>query len=127
VVYELRGGRLVDVSGRPQYRTYFMEKLPQYRTACEQSRSNGVCAGYLAVAARAGMFQAALPVFRRSLPTEGQEEAWSVPQHCASTMGMPGCEHEKPDKTFATFEGAVDWFLRDIGYLPGAASRGGEP
>jgi hypothetical protein len=120
MIYELHDGRLVDVSDRAAYAAYFAGKLGQYRQGCEQSRANGVCASYLAVAARAGKMGKALTVFERSLPVKQSVRPWTVPAHCGSAIGLPGCAHEKPEKTFPTLRAAVDWFLRDLGYLPQA-------
>ncbi|CAN7272284.1 hypothetical protein LJR219_001233 [Phenylobacterium sp. LjRoot219] len=119
IIYELRDGHLDDASANPKYRSFFKAKIPEYRVRC-QTGSAGACAGYVAVAARAGEARAAFARLDRvTLQAKGPFE---VPVHCADS-----CASE-PAKTFNRLGDAIDWFLRDLGYLPKArSSRGARP
>jgi hypothetical protein len=122
VVYELSGGKLVDVSGAHRYRTVFIREMRSIRKYCDQG-GNGACAGYVATAARAGRAEAAFELLDKRIdhrkPGEEFSGPWTVPEHCGVPPdSLPESCVEHPTKSFPTLHGALEWFLRDIGYLP---------
>jgi hypothetical protein len=116
-IYELRDGKLADVSAAPRFRAYYAAQLPKYRAACEKGGA-GACTGYVAVAARAGDAAPAFAVLEQS--TAAAEGPFKVPGRCQD-KSPAAC----PDETFDRLGDAVDRFLHDLGYLPEAAAPAG--
>lgn len=118
VIYEIRGGELVDASAQPRYRGYYARELPRYRKGCvEDDLDGGPCAGFVATALRAGEpAEAAFAVLDRAAAAHGLKGPWSLPERCGGDPA--GCGGGANTETsFSSLHAAVDWFLRDTGYL----------
>ena len=116
-IYEVRGGKLVEASALPRYRPYYARELPRYRRSCvEDDLDGGPCAGFVAMSLRAGEpAEAAFAVLDRAAAAHQLKGPWTIPERCGGDPS--GCERDQPEKSFSTLHAAVEWFLRDIGYL----------
>lgn len=121
VIYVLGEQGLIDVSAQPKYRPAFTTRLADYRKWCEtkgRGSENGACAGYVAQAARAGSSTVAFAVLDRAVTSAEFQGPFRVPQQCGGSALAGRCRSEKPEKSFRTLHAALDYFLRDLGYLP---------
>jgi hypothetical protein len=121
VVYEIRNGRLADVSAQPRFRPLFRKELEGLRESCAASESPvGPCLGYIAIAARVGEAAGAIAVIdAKPLTSDSNTNGWAVPKHCGGSPA--GCAHEEPQKKLPNRHDAVIYFLTDLGYLPESA------
>src|SRR6218665_436217 len=81
-IYNIAGGRAVNVSSRPGFRPLFQAAMTDARAACRPrpaSSSNGACAAYVAAAARIGQFDAA---WARMLLSYDRRSDWDYPTGC---------------------------------------------
>jgi hypothetical protein len=62
-IWNVEGGRAIDVSAAPRYRTLFVDAMAETRPICLDPRGgddrNGACAAFVAAAARTGDFEGA--------------------------------------------------------------------
>jgi hypothetical protein len=113
VVFEVRNGKLFEVSAQPRFKPLYVKELRGSQKACAESESEvGPCLGYVAIAARAGEAVTALAVLGRK---PSSHDSWDVPVHCGG--GPAGCAHDKPVKSLPNRHEAVVYFLTDLGYL----------
>ncbi len=105
-------GRVVDLSSERRFRSVFQNELNEAREACGQ-RSNGACAGYVAMAARVGRLDEAWAFM---LASYDQTSGWIYPAACRvrSAAECPAGAELK----FETFPESLQWFLGDAGYSP---------
>lgn len=116
-IFNLAGGRVVDVSARPGFRRLFRDAMNRARPNCVQQEGerNGACAGYVASAARIGHFDAAWAVMLRSYDRHSD---WELPTGCRVALDANGqCP---PDAVirYANYPDALRAFLVEQGYLP---------
>ncbi len=109
-------GTFVDVSDSesfyPQYELFSAEVWPYCADTSEQGR-NGACAAYVASEARLGRYRQA--TYKASNVAYAGKDA-VYPTGCAVQTGVYGCPEGK-EIAFQDFRSAIDWFLRDAGYL----------
>ncbi len=118
-IYNLVGGRLIDVSANPGFRPVFQERLGEARQGCEQ-HSNGACAGFVAIAARLGRGAWAWPIFLRSYD---QTSDWTWPTSCRIRVRRGATCPESQIIRFPDMPSALSHFLQEEGYT---ASRLGQ-
>jgi uncharacterized protein YecT (DUF1311 family) len=110
-VFNVVGGRTVEVSNEPRYQKLFEDQLDAARTSC-LAHDNGACAGYVAVASRLGRRDEA---WQTMLQSYDQTAGWSLPKACTTTKVNGSCP-TGDEVTFKNFPGALAWFLIDAGY-----------
>lgn len=109
------GGREVDVSDRPAFRSLFAKEAAQAGETCRSGGTgadrNGACASYVA-AARIGRLEQAWSEMLRSYATD---EDWQYPQGCR-VASPPEC----PDMqriTYGSYPEALLAFLKERRYV----------
>ena len=114
-IFNVRGGRFIDVSSDPSYRPVYQAALPEAEAGCRE-HGNGPCAAFVAIAARLGRAQRAWPIM---LANYDNSPGWTYPTDCRIHLRAgQSC----PDSQIITFRGmpqALSWFLRNTGYTRG--------
>jgi hypothetical protein len=110
-VFNVIGGRSVEVSGEPRYRKLFEDQLDAAKNGC-LSHNNGACAGYVAIASRLGQRDDAWQIMLQSYD---QSTGWSLPSACR-TIEVNGVCPKDEGITFKSYPAALAWFLVDAGY-----------
>lgn len=111
-IMAVQHGRLSDLSRERRFRSVFRGELDEAREACGQ-RSNGACAGYVAIAARLGKLDEAWAFMLRSYD---QAAAWTYPAACR-VRTVAQCP-DGAEMRFGTFPESLQWFLGEAGYIP---------
>jgi len=117
-VWNIVDGRLVDVSSRPGFRPLFEEAIRDARNLCLHPEGdinpNGVCAGYVAMAARLGRFDAAwaemLRAYRRDVD-------WDLPPGCRRVMPENEACPDADQIRYPDYPEALRHFLIDLHYI----------
>jgi len=111
-IWNIEGGRAVDVSAAPRYRPLFLRAMSEEHEEClvggDDSRSP--CAAYVAAAARAGQFDRA---WREMLKAYER-----TPPHGCRVAAAPGSCPQDQVTEDREFPDAIRHFLRETGYLP---------
>ncbi|MBX3565995.1 MAG: hypothetical protein KF730_15625 [Sphingomonas sp.] len=115
-IFNVTGGKIVDVSGRDGFTGLFEETAEETRKICadkENDDRNGACATYVAASARLGRFDAAI---KEAVAMAAPPQEFFLPRSCK----VAPVDGECPDGqeiVFPDFESALRWFLRDTGYI----------
>jgi hypothetical protein len=111
MIFNIVDGEAVDVSKAPRYAPLFRADMVEAKEGCA-AHSNGVCAGYVADAARLGQFDDA---WKFMLANYNKTLTWDYPRHCEGEMVGGHCRGtELKPKNFPQ---ALKWFLQDTGYI----------
>jgi len=113
-IYNLRRGELVDVSHEARYAPRFREFAAEALAACrsEKSENAGPCAAYAYAMAIQGKAEEGI----RTAVTLAEEPSW-YPIDCLVDWVDDQCPEGK-QRTFAGYEDALRWIMREHGYLP---------
>lgn len=113
-IYNLRRAELVDVSREPQFAPLFRTFAAKALAACreEDSESAGPCAAYAYAMAVQGQAEEGI----RTAVALAEEPLW-YPHDCLAEYVDDRCPEGK-ERTFAGFEDALRWMMREHGYLP---------
>ena len=115
-IFDIIGGRIVDVSAKPGFRPLFASFIAKARPLCADRNNedrNGACAGYVAAAARLGRYA---PALRDANAMANRTRAAWLPDGCSLPTGPSGCPKGRKVK-FHSFTAALAWFLKDAGYI----------
>lgn len=109
-------GEVVDVSGRPAFRTLFRKEAETAGAVCRKAESgyarNGACPSYVAAAARIGKLDAA---WRDMIASYDPAVDWDLPKGCRAPAADGSCpEGERVD---ARYPEALLRFLKEHGYV----------
>jgi hypothetical protein len=110
-------GRVVDVSTKPSFRSYFERFANDARRGCAETGNddrNGACAGYVAASARLGRFDQAMADVA---PLWDRNPALPWPTGCRVQQGEEGCP-DAQQITYPDFPTALRAFLAENGYIP---------
>jgi hypothetical protein len=112
--FNLRRGELVDVSREPRFAPKFHEFAAKALAACREddSESAGPCAAYAYAMAVQGRAEEGI----RTAVALAEEPSW-YPHDCLAEYVDDRCP-EGQERTFAGFEDALRWMMRQHGYLP---------
>jgi hypothetical protein len=115
-IWNIVGGRSVDVSAAPRYRPLFVRAMNEEREACLEGgiEANSPCAAYVAAAARVGQFEHA---WREMLPVYERAPQFSLPTGCRIEARFGACPQEHKIE-YPDFPAALRPFLIATGYLP---------
>lgn len=115
-IFNIVGGRVSDVSGRPGFRRLFRAAMSRARANCVQrdGERNGACAGYVAAAARVGQFDAAWRVMLRAYD---RNSGWELPTGCRVPLNRGGGCPSTSVVTYTNYPDALRAFLVQQGYL----------
>ena len=116
VIYNLRGGALVDVSAEPRYAPFwarYAAKVLKYCKPASKFERNGACAAYAAAMGRLGRGAEGIT----SAGAFAQPIAGFLPSRCRVEPSKDeGCP-EGQTVEFSGFEPALRWFLDTTGYV----------
>jgi hypothetical protein len=116
-IYNATGGRIVEVSTRPEFRELFERSMTAAAQECVSGSSgddrNGACPAYVAAAARLNRADEAWP---RMLAAYDATTNWSLPTGC-QIPALSGCP-EGLQISYPNYPEALLHFLKDRGYLP---------
>ena len=115
-ILNLEAGEVVDVSNRPGFRTLFESFHRDARRVCldpGEGAANGACAGYVAAAARLGMFGRA---WSEMLQAHDQSSDWGLEGRCLVAARDGICPSGQTAR-FSSFPEALREFMIDTGYL----------
>ncbi|MGC1270604.1 MAG: hypothetical protein WA842_08425 [Croceibacterium sp.] len=113
VVYNLRGGQLVDVSAEPAFAPAFIRFVKDTGKICggTDAGRNGACSAYAAALARLGRAEEGI-----AFAVAHQEDSNWLPEPCTVDLLEDYTCPEGKARTFSGFEEALRWFLQDAGY-----------
>jgi hypothetical protein len=103
----IRGFTPVDISTDPAFRPFYAAELPKMRKACledDNAPDGGVCAGYLATAARLGRFNQAWASFLQTNLSK-------------RTRRIEPCKGTRPDSCVSELASNIRAFLREQRYI----------
>lgn len=115
-VVNIVDGAAVDVSDRRAFRPLFEEARSEARELCVSSEGgvpNGVCAAYVAAAARVGRFDEA---WAEMLRAYDRTSDWGLEGNCRVEFVNGDCPQGQ-EQDFATYPDALRQFLIDTGYI----------
>lgn len=115
-IYNIYKGTLVDVSSESGFRPLWEEFSARTKARCavlSDSDRNGACIAYLAAEAKLGRFKQAFPVAVAMAYKAADAE---YPSACRAELVNSVCPSGQK-VTFATFETAARWFLKEHHYL----------
>ena len=122
VIYNWRGGALVDVSAEPRYAPFwarYAAKVLKYCKPSSRFERNGACAAYAAAMGRLGRGAEGI----RTAVAFAQPIAGFLPSRCqVEPSKEDGCPEEQTVE-FAGFEPALRRFLDTTGYVPDPSVR----
>jgi hypothetical protein len=115
-IWNIVGGRSVDVSAAPRYRRLFVRAMNEERADCLAggAEANSPCAAYVAAAARVGRFERA---WREMLPAYERIPAFRLPPGCQIRAELWHCPQPQWIE-YSDFPTALRAFLTTTGYLP---------
>ena len=121
MVLNVVDGRVEDVSDRPGFRPLFAQAMADARAYCappdrpgfDGPSSNGACAAFVAMAARAGRFDEA---WAQMLAIYDRDSDWPLPQGCRTEPAMGECPAAELI-VFDDYPAALRAFLVRHGYL----------
>lgn len=108
-------GKVVDVTLRPGFRNELKAFSAEAKAACtdpENSFPNGACAAYVAVEAQMGKMEQALASVKRHI---NHKETSFLPIGCRIETPTGVCPEDQ-EIQFTSFEPALRWFLKHLGY-----------
>jgi hypothetical protein len=114
VYYNLRGGRLVDVTREPRFAPLFRDFAARTLAHCRDKSDpgrNGACAAYAGAMARLGRAEEGI----RTAVTYAAVSDW-YPDDCLVPLVEDACPAGK-ERKFASFKEALRWFLKQHGYI----------
>jgi len=118
MVQNIVDDRLIDVSARPGFRSLFESALGDARTGCLHSEAdtnpNGICAAYVAVAARLGRFDAA---WAEMLNAYKRDSDWELPSGCRRTMPENEACPDADQIHYTDYPDALRHFLIEQHYI----------
>ena len=115
-ILNIEAGEVLDVSNRPGFRTLFEAFHRDARRVCldpGEGAANGACAGYVAAAARLGMFDRA---WSEMLQAHDQRSDWGLEGRCLVAARDGICPSGQTAR-FSSFPEALREFMIDTGYL----------
>lgn len=112
MVLGFRGGKAVDLSAKPAFRSLYEADMISAMKSCEQ-KNNSACAAFVANAARLGRKDWAWQIM---LAFYDSQSNWELPSGCLVKSRDGTCPAEMEIK-FDSYPAALDWFLRENGYL----------
>lgn len=122
VIYDLRGGALVDVSAEPRYARVwerYAAKVLKYCRPANKFERNGACAAYAAAMGRMGRGAEGIKV----AVAFAQPIAGFLPTPCRVVPNKDdGCP-DGQEVEFGGFEPALRWFLDTTGYVSDPSVR----
>lgn len=115
-IWNIVGGRSVDVSAAPRYRPLFVTAMNEERADCLEGgiEANSPCAAYVAAAAKVGAFDRA---WREMLPVYERRPAFRLPPGCRIRAALWHCPQPQWIE-YSDFPTALRAFLTTTGYLP---------
>lgn len=111
VIYQLRHGRLADVSKDRRYERLFQIDYASAKAGCLK-HGNGACAALVADGARLGIRDQAWAIMLRSYDRNSN---WSLPPGCSMKLVQDECPKGK-EIAFTNYPDALNWFLNYYGY-----------
>jgi hypothetical protein len=113
-IYNLQRGELADVSREPRYGGIFRQFADEALAECraQDSENAGPCAAYAYAMAVQGEAEDGI----RAAVSLAEEPSW-YPIDCLVEWVDDQCPEGK-ERTFAGFEDALRWIMRENGYLP---------
>ncbi|HVP83352.1 MAG TPA: hypothetical protein VMS78_01400 [Rhizomicrobium sp.] len=112
LVLNIVNGKAVNVSTAPRFASLFRADMAEAKQGCAE-HNNGVCAGYVADAARLGEFDEA---WQFMLANYNKTSTWDYPTRCQGQKVDYRCQGtELKPKDYPE---ALKWFLQDNGYVP---------
>ena len=116
-VLNVTGGRVVDVSARPAFRSLFVEAMTSAAPTCRGGEDgltrNGACAAYVAAAARAGRLGEA---WKDMLAGYDATVDWQLPIGCTVRETVAGCPAGR-EMQYQSYPDALLAFLKRHGYI----------
>lgn len=114
-IWNLRSGEMVDVSAEPRFSRLWRDYAARTLKACRSDKyeRNGACAAHAAAMARLGRAEDGIAAASRLAATE----SFFLPEGCKVDYVEDVCPAGQ-EITFAAFEPALRWFLRENGYAP---------
>lgn len=110
VIKQVHQGKITTLSADRAFRPTYAAYLEEVRAGC-LAGSNGVCAAFVATAARLGQLDAAWSLM---LGAYDQVSDWDLPKACRIRT-QDACPTDA-ELTFATYPEALQWFLGKNGY-----------
>jgi hypothetical protein len=115
-ILNVAGGRVVDVSRRPDYRRLYLQEMTKAgetcRTAADGMDRNGACPSYVASAARVGRLEAAWADMMRAYSAT---ENWEYPTGCSESTRVECPEAARI--VYKSYPEALLAFLKEHGYV----------
>jgi hypothetical protein len=113
-IYNLRRGELIDVTREPGFGPFMRDFATHALAACRsgESENAGACAAYAYALALQGKAEEGI----RTAVSLAEEPSW-YPIDCLAEYADGQCPEGK-ERTFAGFEDALRWMMREHGYLP---------
>jgi len=111
VIINIVGNAGHDVTRGPRHRAFFIARMAKAKELCA-AHSNGGCAGYVGIAARAGKFDEA---WKFAAANYDKDARWTYPTRCRGRITDGGCAGQmlKP----RDFLEGLRWFLEDNRYI----------
>lgn len=117
IILNVVNGRVVNVSAKSSFKSLYAEELKEAEAYCRDAEDpmvhNGVCAGYIAIAARSGQLDRAWMQMMRSYTGDAE---WDLPTGCQITTTGP-CP-EGGEIVYGSYPEALLAFLKRTGYVP---------
>jgi hypothetical protein len=114
IVYNLRGGALVDVTAEPRYTPLFRQFAARALAHCRKPNEpgrNGACAAYAGAMARLGRGEEGIG----TAVAKAERSDW-YPDDCTVAPVDYVCPDGK-QREFSNFNQALRWFLKAHGYI----------
>jgi hypothetical protein len=112
IVINVVNNAVQDVSKEPRFRALYLKDMAKTKDQCA-AHMNGVCAAYVADAARAGTFDAAWAFM---LANYDKGSTWTYPTRCEGKRNANGDCQGKTLKP-RDYPESLRWFLEDHGYI----------
>jgi hypothetical protein len=115
-ILNVLGGKVIDVSTRPEFKPFFEKAMQEARSTCVRSEDgatrNGACAAYVAEAARIGKLNRAWP---EMLSAYDASQDWEWPKGCwvGDDNGCPTGQ----EIVYKSYPEALLAFLKSLGYV----------
>ncbi|HEY1708924.1 MAG TPA: hypothetical protein VGG10_11720 [Rhizomicrobium sp.] len=113
IVINVVNNAVQDVSKESRYRALYLKDMAKTKDQCA-AHMNGVCAAYVADAARAGKFDEAWAFM---LANYDKGSTWTYPTRCQGKRSASGDCAGKTLKPH-DYPESLRWFLQDNGYIP---------
>ena len=119
LVFTMKDGVLVDVSGSRRFDRIYRANIKIAKEGCAPPGANGMCAGYVADAARLGTFRTA---WRHMLVNYDRTDRWGWPGGCKHDRPNAVCE-PGPENKFRNYPEALAAYLQKLGYISSSDAR----